>query len=57
MFKGAGSTMRKWGTEKMAMEKMAMEQMAMEIMAMEKMVKEIMAICKIWKKWQTYFIL
>ena len=37
--------------------KMAMEQMAMEIMAMEKMAKEIMAICKIWKKWQTYFIL
>ena len=43
---------RNWGTEKMAM-----EQMAMEIMAMEKMAKEIMAICKIWKKWHTYFIL
>ena len=43
--------------KKMAMEKMAMEKMAMEQMAMEKMAKEIMAICKIWKKWQTYFIL
>ena len=47
----------KMAMEQMAMEQMAIEQMAMEIMAMEKMAKEIMAICKIWKKWQTYFIL
>ena len=28
-----------------------------DCMLPKKMAKEIMAICKIWKKWQTYFIL
>ena len=49
--------MVKMAMEQMAMEQMAMEQMAMEIMVMEKMAMEIMAICKIWKKLKTYFIL